>query len=45
MLPPSQQRQLKCLIHFIQNGAVLTIGPFGSLNFETVSDVSIEIDF
>lgn len=39
-LPLSQQRQLKCLIHFIQIGAVPTMGPFGPLHFESFADVS-----
>lgn len=44
-LHSSQQRQVKCLIHCIQIGAVPTMGPFGPLNFESFADVSTEIEF
>lgn len=40
LLPLEQQREVCSLIHWIQNGNVLTIGPFGDLDFETASSVS-----
>lgn len=40
-LPPQHQKQVGSMIHWYQNGTVLTIGPFNELNYEAVSIVSI----
>lgn len=42
LLPTKQQKAVSTLIHWIQNCDVLTIGPFGDLDFETASTVSIQ---
>lgn len=39
LLPAMYQRHVCSIILMNQNGAVLTIGPFGSVNFETATDV------
>lgn len=38
-LSTDQQRSISQVLHGIQNGHNLTIGPFSELNFETASDV------
>lgn len=38
-LPVSMQKQVLCGIHHAQNGATLTMGPLGDLDFEMASDV------
>lgn len=44
LFPPTHQKQLSSVIHWTQNGAALTIGPFVELNFEIVATVSIDTD-
>lgn len=39
MLPVSLQRHVLLGIHDIQNGAVLTMGPLGMIDFEKATDV------
>lgn len=39
MLPVSLQKHMLCGIHDIQNGAVLTMGPLGMIDFEKAADV------
>lgn len=38
-LPVSMQKQVLCGIQHAQNGATLTMGPLGDLDFEMASDV------
>lgn len=40
LLSPSHQMQVCRAIHMIQHSTVVTMGPFGILNFETATDVS-----
>lgn len=40
-LPASLQRHVLCGIHNVQNGAVLSIGPLGQLDFTAAADVSL----
>lgn len=39
-MPMVQQRRVIHLLHCMQNGAVLTIGPFGVLDYEMATNVS-----
>lgn len=39
-MPMNQQRQIIHLMHCMQNGAVLTIGPFSELDYEMATDVN-----
>lgn len=39
-MPIKHQKKLLCAIHYIQNGAVLTMGPLGELDFEMTSRVT-----
>lgn len=41
-MPVSMQKQLVCAMHHAQNGAVLTMGPLGDLDFEMASDVCVK---
>lgn len=43
LFPPKHQHQLSCVMHWTQNGAALTIGPFAELNFGIVATVSIDL--
>lgn len=44
LLPHRNQKEVSSVMHWIQNGASLTIGPFSELSFETMSVVSVYID-
>lgn len=39
LLPLRRQKELINLLHRLQNGTVLTIGPFGELDYEMATDV------
>lgn len=41
LLPSTHQKQVGAVMHFMQNGTVLTIGPFADLDFETLSIVNV----
>lgn len=43
LLPTQHQKEVRCVIHWVDNGAILTIGPFMELNFESASNVSIAV--
>lgn len=43
VLPVSLQKHILHGIHDIQNGAVLTMGPLGMIDFEKATDVSVGI--
>lgn len=39
-MPAKYQKHVLCIIHDAQNGAVLTMGPLGDLDFEMGTSVS-----
>lgn len=41
LMSSSEQKNLACLLHRMQNGIRLTIGPLGELNYEMASDVRL----
>lgn len=41
LMTTTRQKDLGSLLHRMQNGVRLTIGPLGELNYEMATDVSI----
>lgn len=43
-MPATYQKQVLCAIHSAQNGAMLTMGPLGELDFAMAATVSENFD-